>query len=394
MNTKIQQVLRPVRKYTPFYNGYYTCNGKFFESLYPAHCESLLSNSKVDWVFHNDTFCKIPNESIDLTLPQLYHARAQQLRDNYDYVCLLFSGGVDSNQVLHAFIDNNIFIDEILIHRPERFERHINNVDRSHGNVWSETKYSAEARLNVYKHSLNPKTKITFFDSYGRAENVLGQNHWWENFTAHCSPTLHGIARNSQPLDHQTLLLLDNDKRVCYIAGVDKPSVKYYRGSYYGFFPDTNMRHAHQSHDELSGSYATNAVFEPFFWTPDMPEIVWKQWQEVVRVAEVWPTLKNACRQMEGVHAQDLRYLLNTIIYQKHVFPYWETEKNKGNTKLDGIDKNSFVRPIDRYLWVSMDSKLQKNYMQGIEYFNQGSVGLDYWNNTGFEAINIGYYKI
>lgn len=44
----------------------------------------------------------------------LLKERAQQLRDTHDYIVLHYSGGSDSETVLNAFLDNGIFIDEIV----------------------------------------------------------------------------------------------------------------------------------------------------------------------------------------------------------------------------------------------------------------------------------------
>jgi hypothetical protein len=66
------------------------------------------------WNFYNDSFKKFdwtkkPVRSIE----QLYRARAQELRDKYDYISLSFSGGADSWNMLNVFLSNNIHIDEI-----------------------------------------------------------------------------------------------------------------------------------------------------------------------------------------------------------------------------------------------------------------------------------------
>jgi hypothetical protein len=57
---------------------------------------------KIDWTYE-------PEFSLDA----LYKIRAQQLRENFDYLVLMYSGGVDSHQVLNTFMKNNIHLDEI-----------------------------------------------------------------------------------------------------------------------------------------------------------------------------------------------------------------------------------------------------------------------------------------
>ena len=61
--------------------------------------------SKCDWTTE-------PEPGVPLS--EYYRRRAQQIRDKYDYVVLLYSGGPDSNNILHAFVHNGIKIDEIV----------------------------------------------------------------------------------------------------------------------------------------------------------------------------------------------------------------------------------------------------------------------------------------
>ena len=67
------------------------------------------------WIYNDDFFSQYdwtqePVESLD----QLYKNRAKELREQYDYVELYYSGGYDSANMLHAFLDNGIYPDEIL----------------------------------------------------------------------------------------------------------------------------------------------------------------------------------------------------------------------------------------------------------------------------------------
>jgi len=70
-----------------------------------------------DWHWnYNDEFfgqfdwSKEPKETIN----ELYKQRALELREQYDYLALYYSGGHDSSNVLYAFLDNGIPIDEVV----------------------------------------------------------------------------------------------------------------------------------------------------------------------------------------------------------------------------------------------------------------------------------------
>jgi len=78
----------------------------------------LLHQHPCDWRWvYNDNFfsqydwTREPTESLD----ELYKQRAEQLRRDYDYLVLYYSGGYDSANLLHAFLDNDIYPDEIAI---------------------------------------------------------------------------------------------------------------------------------------------------------------------------------------------------------------------------------------------------------------------------------------
>ena len=73
-------------------------------------------NDKKYFYFYDEEFSKInwfiePKDS----LQTLYRKRAEQIRQDYEYVILAYSGGHDSTQVLETFYYNNIHINEILM---------------------------------------------------------------------------------------------------------------------------------------------------------------------------------------------------------------------------------------------------------------------------------------
>ena len=66
------------------------------------------------WMYNDEFFSQYdwtqePTESLD----ELYAQRAKELREQYDYIVLYYSGGYDSTNMLRAFLDNGIYPDEI-----------------------------------------------------------------------------------------------------------------------------------------------------------------------------------------------------------------------------------------------------------------------------------------
>jgi hypothetical protein len=128
----------------PDKRGYYVVGWKKFYNKIQALQYSTKMGFAVRWVFNDKVY-----SSIDWTMPitkslkELYRDRAQQLRDSYDYIILHYSGGQDSNNMLHSFIDNNIHLDQIIIQVPKPMQKHTIEGDTSWQNYWGEIEYQA-----------------------------------------------------------------------------------------------------------------------------------------------------------------------------------------------------------------------------------------------------------
>ena len=94
--------------------GYYEVDGRPTYSKLEEAEWSYFNKSTIRWDFNDDIFNKIdwsiepPNSLWDL-----YKMRARQIREAYDYVVLWYSGGSDSHNMLLAWIDAGLKIDEI-----------------------------------------------------------------------------------------------------------------------------------------------------------------------------------------------------------------------------------------------------------------------------------------
>lgn len=151
--------------------GYYETGGRQFllkaDAVRAAGNNSKLVNycwneelvNRFDWTVEPE-----PNVSIK----EFYHRRAQQLRDKYDYLVLLFSGGPDSTNMLESFIDNGIHIDEIV---------NINSIDRTgkiEGTMFNQDYvWHVKPKLDSLINSGKFSGKITIID-----EVDLVKQHW------------------------------------------------------------------------------------------------------------------------------------------------------------------------------------------------------------------------
>jgi hypothetical protein len=89
--------------------GYYSCGTQLFASKIEACIHGTKTKIPVKWHFNDETFDNYPwhiepSESLD----DLYDRRAREIREKYDYIVLAFSGGSDSNNILEAFIRQNL----------------------------------------------------------------------------------------------------------------------------------------------------------------------------------------------------------------------------------------------------------------------------------------------
>lgn len=180
----------------------------------------------------------------------LLRARCQQLRDQYDYLCLWFSGGWDSTTVLNAFAENSIKLDEVCIYQRKFID------DNEPG---SAALYAAQ----IKNHYL-PDLKITFIDiDHTHCDSVYGKYQQDWIMTPGCNlmfPKLHRWFLHNDLNEVQQIKKIKNRNRVD-IEAHDKPRVLLYQNRWYCFFPDVSLINY------------MGADVEMFYITPSLPEL-------------------------------------------------------------------------------------------------------------------------
>jgi hypothetical protein len=250
-------------------NGYYQVGNQFFNHKISALIEATKTNQSVQWHFNDPVWNKInwrSNDSIPVTY--WYQERAKQLRDKYDYLILAFSGGRDSHNVLHSFIDNDIHLDEVwcdwpLQHTEGKFD--LNPHDCSPENMPSEWTYSIKPELDrlAQSHSL---TKITITDSTStladeNAEDTLMISQY----------AFYATVKRFRELDTIVRQRSKKYARVGVIVGIEKPQYLIINGFMSLFFSDSTMQIKSDSIGDC-----TREV-EYFYWSADLPELVRSQ---------------------------------------------------------------------------------------------------------------------
>ena len=182
----------------------------------------------MDDVWHNVDSTVEPSAS----WADLMKIRAWQLRDRYEYVALLYSGGWDSHTVLMAYINNNIPLDEIVI--------------------WDRTSYIDDPELSdsyqtakqlINDYNLN--TKLTVYDvpwdHHAKVYKAAGEDYIY----------LPGMPftfnQTGRILHHEVLpnfVEIKNKHKpgsAVFIEAHDKPRVNLWEGRWYHFYIDSAM---------------------------------------------------------------------------------------------------------------------------------------------------------
>ena len=117
--------------------GYYSVGLQEFDSKIKA-CqlaskvlEKIQSPNIVKWHFNDEIFSTY-NWSIEPreSLADLYKKRAKHLREQYDYIIISYSGGADSHNVVMSFLNQGLFIDELVVTHMDKAMKDYAIVDR------------------------------------------------------------------------------------------------------------------------------------------------------------------------------------------------------------------------------------------------------------------------
>lgn len=247
--------------------GYYIVGDQAFLLKYDAMVYSTTTNQPIHWNFNYATFAKqAASPRLYTPVLELYKRRAQQLRDNNDYVILAYSGGADSQTILDAFLDNDIKLDEIWVdHQSEMLEKshYVVSTDKSAINLPSEWYLVIKPKLD--------EIRITHPDIKIQVTDVCSSLMYDDNRTQMEDAALnlgyihsyHGQKRWRYAANYARAMQ-DKYPKVCMVMGMEK-CIPFIEGDQYGFvFTDASL-------------FVKSDVIEYFYWTADMPEIVTEQ---------------------------------------------------------------------------------------------------------------------
>lgn len=355
-----------MRIHNPYINrklGYYVCDNLEFDSKIRACVHAVEHVKPVTWIFNNDEFNKYDwkTEPVE-TLDQLYDRRARQLREQYDYIVLSYSGGADSHNILCAFERQGLHIDEIITNTMTKASSKVMVVDPNNRDAYNapEAEHNLQTlpRLREIAARL-PKTKITITDCSDALFDELetaGDASWVLNKREGVNPA--GMTRFNYLHFTDIRKQFDKNIRIAMVVGIEKPRTMIQRGDLLMAFSDrtTNMITVAEHLKEYP-----NATVEFFYWTPDCVEIMIKQGHVIKKFLETntqwqaqWQTKAVTPEVYRTVHDPMLRSILyttwdhNWFQSKKAVYDWYSEfdgwfldlykDTRAGNIWLEGID--------------------------------------------------------
>jgi hypothetical protein len=333
-------------------HGYYLINGIKTLSKFEAW---KLSNNKfedIKFIFNDNIMDQYdwtvePEEDIY----ELYAERARQLRNNYDYLVLLYSGGIDSHNILQCFLDNNIQLNEICTFsntnvelKTDKFNQEVFNRAIPFINSLNLNSTGTKFRLiDISNLVINQYSNIFHFENSLHYFN--GPSNNWSNTVRSC------ILKTNIP---EHLKISEKGKKICYIWGFDKPVINVINDKYYLHFADSAVDiniHQYINRVELK-SKLCNFYDEPFFISKDCVKISIKQAHMLVKyMHKIQLNDKNLIYQNQlantgpfVVHHKNQFYkfltkkMVDSVIYPKSIMDMFVNDKLKGSVILTARD--------------------------------------------------------
>lgn len=218
------------------------------------------NNGGVSWHFNDNIYSNYDwTQEISEEITELYRQRAEQLRNKFDHVVIMYSGGYDSHNMLESFLQNSIKVDAIV----SFYNSMDNNTDTD---ITLEWELQTLPRL---KPILDAHPEIEFI-RMDISQNSLDMLDRYDDDYLYVSdgslaPNFVGASYLGQllPTRFQTGTL-------AMIYGIDKPRLRYKDNQFIFNFYDQGFR---------VRPITPGSGMEYFYWNEDVPKLVIKQAQ-------------------------------------------------------------------------------------------------------------------
>lgn len=292
-------------------HGYYIVDDEIYNNKYLALSHKK-QNSDFRFYFNDDAFGKHDwsKEPVE-DLYGLYRQRALQLRQQYDYLVLYFSGGIDSITILRTFLDNNIRIDGIVMYGTWKLDQKYRekNLDVIEQNT------VGVPYLQDLEKQYNRKLDYYLLDTTDFYQNYQDDD-WVFACNTFLGPRMFCHNFYWQDPWMQQWLYKGN---TAFIRGIDKPRVILENDVWnLGFLDVQCIDSAPSGVYDKRNDYA---ITEYFFWTPDCPTLLAKQCHTVINYLEqhVTKDVLNKISTKAGDFDQALYYkYVDPLVYGRY----------------------------------------------------------------------------
>lgn len=334
--------------------------------------------SDVTWHYNDEFFSKYKwvNEPA-ASLSQLYEARARKLREDYDYLVLMFSGGSDSSNILETFARNHIHLNEICCHT------NLQGTGDPQNPLNEEVYNLAIPKATAYIKDYNMSTMLREYDITAATLRFFKNNpdyiHWVNNAGSAFTQAKPRAGTIFDTDVDEWKNLVTEGKKVAFIWGCDKPRVYGRDGKFFSYFTDIidiNLSIKQQVMDKTSG-----AVDELFYWspTPEGVNIMIKQAHAVKRIFEGLINT-NKLQVYQAMHSPIGNFLgERTSVYwdtkkgarcnllaedvKAVIYPYWnQADDYFARAKVD----SNFLNTKDQWFYGYDEAK---PFIKALEYF-------------------------
>ena len=357
------------------HKGFYKVGQQAFRNKLEAclAANKLGSDVGIHWDYHEDVFNNVnwTNEP-PVSIEEIYRQRALQLREQYDYLVLLFSGGADSTTILQTFIKNNIPIDEVFVFGAWKAEEKVIDQlgwDRAPGYYTRELNSLALPWLRELQKT--HKFKVTTWDWTDKAFDMLDNPDWiWDAGTRFAPDAifrqeLHRVCGHQDRYDEKGI-------RTGFIFGIDKPRLYRDDENIYIAFIDLILTTAVGNTADIHRRDWENDEY--FYWSPNMPDLVVKQAHMIMRDLKATNRLDSIAHigNLGSWHNANYYNVINPIVYPGWDMGTWQIKKPTHSVRDEFCKWFYDYAPQDKQKkWLDSLGELER--MLGKRWFNQGS---------------------
>lgn len=346
----------------------YKVGDKFIYNVYQAYMESMKTGLPVTFYCRDNTYDQYnwtvePEQSLE----ELMTAYAHSLRDQYERLILLWSGGTDSHTIYNVFKRANIHIDEIVIKASAHLKQH-----PDYHVTWMKTNhYDPTTIITRYDHN----------DTELRQYDCADEDWVWAD-----QGDLYMFGMSTGAVGVKQLIERNHaGKKWTAIAGFEKPRLVYRNGTWHARHLDASLRQTFNHHHltlfflepliNIKQSHVLKHNVKKYITENNLP-LYDGDWAEAK-----WPTNTNkGYRDWTVACGRDLELTDGASVLQKlHLNNFWS---------LDPTDDKNFMNQLTTLeptlqAFLKNKDKTALTYIKGLYNLASNKGLVNFMNEAG-----------